>query len=90
MQIELALQVGQLVGVGLLQADPDEMAGFRRPGCAFVEADVRDFLSTAVDGGSNNSTHGSGSLLLINGTVTDQQLSLHCSIRVAHGMRVRR
>jgi len=90
-QLELALQVGQLVGVGFFQADPDKVAGFGGPGSAFVEADIRDFLSAAVDGGSNNSTHGSGSLLLINGAVTDLvQLSLQCSIRVTGRARVRR
>jgi hypothetical protein len=29
MQVELALQVGQLLGIGLFKADPDEMPGLR-------------------------------------------------------------
>ncbi len=31
MQVELALQVGQLLGIGLFQADPDKMPGLWRP-----------------------------------------------------------
>ncbi len=58
MQAELALQVGQLFGVGLFQADPHEMISLAGPLRPFVEADVGDFLSGAVDGCSNDSTHG--------------------------------
>jgi hypothetical protein len=64
MQVELALQVGQLLGVGLFQADPHKVPGFGSPGRAFVEGDISDFLSGAVHGGRNNSTHGADHFLL--------------------------
>ncbi|AZD59806.1 hypothetical protein C4K18_1822 [Pseudomonas chlororaphis subsp. aurantiaca] len=43
-QVELALQIGQLLGVGFFEADPDEVPGFGSPGCTFVEGDISDFL----------------------------------------------
>lgn len=64
-QVELALQIGQFLGVGFFEADPDEVPGFGGPGRTFVKGDVRDSFTRAVDCGGNNSTHGSCSLLLI-------------------------
>ncbi|MNY35542.1 hypothetical protein D3C86_1699550 [compost metagenome] len=64
MQVELALQVEQLLGVRLFKADPDKVARLCRPGRAFVEGDIGDFLTGAVNRSSNNSTHDSGSLLV--------------------------
>jgi hypothetical protein len=34
------------------------MPGLGCPGCAFVEGDIGDFLSGAVNRGSNDSAHG--------------------------------
>ena len=59
MQVKLALQVAQLLGVGLFQADPDEVAGLLGPATAFVQSDVGDFFACAVNRGSNNSPHSS-------------------------------
>ncbi|WWL46341.1 hypothetical protein V5O39_14625 [Pseudomonas parakoreensis] len=64
MQVELALQIGQLLSVRLFQTDPDKMPGFCGPGGAFVKRDIGDFLTGAVNRSSNNSTHGGDSLLL--------------------------
>ena len=63
-QVELALQVGQLQGTRLFKADPDEVPGFCRPGRAFIQGDIGDFLAGAVDRGRNDSTHDCDSLLL--------------------------
>ncbi|MCY1427099.1 hypothetical protein D9M71_429300 [compost metagenome] len=64
MQVELALQVGQLLGVGLFQADPDEMTGFACPLAAFIEADIGDFSAGAVHRRRNDSSHGDSLLLM--------------------------
>src|SRR3989344_3361510 len=64
MQVELALQVVQFLGVRLFKADPDKVPRLCSPGCAFVEGDVGDFFTSAVNRSSNNSTHDVDSLLL--------------------------
>lgn len=64
MQVELTLQVGQFLRVGFFQADPHKVAGFGGPGRAFIKGDISDFLTGAVDGGRNNSTHGADHFLL--------------------------
>ncbi|MNZ60457.1 hypothetical protein D3C78_785280 [compost metagenome] len=64
MQVELALQIGQFLSVGLFQADPDEMPRFTGPLTAFVDTDVGDFSAGAVHRRRNDSSHGD-SLLLI-------------------------
>lgn len=64
MQVELALQVGQLLGAGFFQAYPHKVIGFGGPGRAFIQGDIPDFLTGAVDSGRNNSTHGADHFLL--------------------------
>ncbi|MNF12263.1 hypothetical protein D3C80_2136870 [compost metagenome] len=64
MQIELALQVGQLLGIGLFQADPDEVPGFTGPLAAFIDTDVGDFSAGAVHRRRNDSSHGDSLLLM--------------------------
>jgi hypothetical protein len=59
MQVELALQVGQLLRVRLLQANPDEVTGLFRPLNAFVQRDIGDLLACVVNRSSNNSPHSS-------------------------------
>ncbi|MNL17641.1 hypothetical protein D3C87_1387440 [compost metagenome] len=63
MQVELSLQIEQFLCVRLFETDPDKVTRLCRPGRAFVEGDIGDFLSSAVNRSSNNSTHGLGSLL---------------------------
>ncbi|MNB85044.1 hypothetical protein D3C75_319290 [compost metagenome] len=63
-QVELALQIVELLGVRLFEADPDKVPGLCSPGCAFVKADISDSLTGAINRSSNNSTHDGGSLLL--------------------------
>lgn len=57
MQVELALQVEQLLRIGLFEADPHKVARLGSPGSAFVEGDVGDFFTGAVNRSSNDSTH---------------------------------
>ena len=57
-QVELGLQVGQLFGIGLFQADPHEMPRLARPLAAFVDADVGDLSAGAVHRRCHDSTHG--------------------------------
>lgn len=57
-QVELPLQVGQLLGVGLFQADPHEVPGLACPLAAFVDADVGDLSAGAVHRRCHDSTHG--------------------------------
>src|SRR5690606_17673952 len=64
MQVELALQVIQLLLIRLFKTDPDEVTGLLGPGGTFIECDIGDFLTGAVNRSSNNSTHGSDSLLM--------------------------
>jgi len=59
MQVELALQVAQLLRVGLLQTNPDEVTGLFGPLYAFVQSDSGDFLACVVNRSSNNSPHSS-------------------------------
>ena len=59
MQIELALQIAQLLCVGLLQADPDEVAGLCSPVAPFVQRNIGDLFAFAVHRSSNNSPHSS-------------------------------
>ena len=56
-QVVLTLQVDQLFGTRIMQANPDKVAGFSRPVLAFIQADVGDFLAFAVDGGGNDAAH---------------------------------
>ncbi|MFD2883127.1 hypothetical protein ACFS4T_10700 [Pseudomonas lini] len=64
MQVELTLQVEQLFGVRLFQTNPHKVARLRSPGSAFVEGDIGDFLTGAVNRSSNDSTHDGDSLLI--------------------------
>ncbi|MCY1440721.1 hypothetical protein D9M71_570060 [compost metagenome] len=57
-QVELRLQVGQLFGIGLFQADPHKMPRLARPLAAFVDADVGDLSAGAVHRRCHDSTHG--------------------------------
>ncbi|MCY1554217.1 hypothetical protein D9M68_907750 [compost metagenome] len=59
MQVELPLQVAQLLCAGIMQADPDEVAGFAGPLESFIEGYVGDSLAFGVYSGGNDSTHGS-------------------------------
>ena len=56
-ELELPLELAQLVLVGLVDADPDEMAGPRRPGAALFDCDVRDLAPGAVGSRSNHLAH---------------------------------
>ncbi|MCY1548839.1 hypothetical protein D9M68_849730 [compost metagenome] len=58
-QVELPLQVAELFRAGVMQADPDEVLRLAGPLLAFIEADVGDLSALGVNGGCNDSTHGS-------------------------------
>ncbi|MCY1424647.1 hypothetical protein D9M71_404030 [compost metagenome] len=58
-QIELPLQVAQLLRAGIMQSNPDEVAGLAGPFEAFVEGYVGDSPAFGVYSGGNDSTHGS-------------------------------
>jgi hypothetical protein len=88
-QVELALQIENFLGSRLFEADPDKVARLCSSGCAFVEGDIGDFLTSAINRSSNNSTHDSDSLLIgsfqlakmpVAGSV---QLSAVCCLRVS-------
>ncbi len=57
-QVELALQVGQFLCVGLFQADPYKVPWLARPFAAFIDADVGDLSAGAVHRRCHDSTHG--------------------------------
>jgi len=56
-KVELALQVGQRFGVGLLQPDPDEVAWLACPFAAFIDTDVGDLPTGAVYRRCHDSPH---------------------------------
>ncbi len=88
MQIELSLQVGQLLGVGLLQPDPDKVTGFRRPGGALIEGDIGDFSTSTINCGGNDSTHNTDRFFFKKGK-DRLQLSLISFFRVSKPTRIR-
>jgi hypothetical protein len=58
-QAELSLELAQVLLAGCFDADPDEMAGARRPLAALLDPDIRDLAASAVGRRSHHPAHGS-------------------------------